>query len=137
MGKFIVFSLLVYCVIGCSRGGAVEDPEHAISEQDTTYPVLEITTPTNNQVFTSGSTINITGKVSDNSIYQGTISIRNDATGVIVKEQNYEIHYIGTYNFSLSHTLTVTASTDFTVIVKFEDHGLHQTTKAVQVTVSP
>ena len=115
----------------------MEDPVHVITENDTSYPVLEITTPTSNQVFTSGSSINITGKVTDNSLYQGTISIRNDATGAIVKEQNYEIHYIGTYNFSLAHILSVTVSTDFTVIVKFEDHGHNQSSKAVQITVNP
>ncbi len=123
--------------IACGKGGVVDEPPHVITTNDTTYPVLEVTTPADNQVYTSGNAINITGKVSDNSLYQGTISIRNDETGAIVREQNYEIHYIPVYNFSLSHQLSVTTPTEFTVIVKFEDHGYNRTTKAVQIKVNP
>jgi hypothetical protein len=34
-------------------------------------------------------------------------------------------------------TISVTAATDYTVIVKFEDHGHNQTIKAVQIKVTP
>jgi hypothetical protein len=134
---YFLYGLLILFCAACGKGGAVDELPHVITDNDDTYPVLEITTPTTNQVFTSGSSINITGKVSDNSLYQGTISIRNDVTGAIVKEQYYEIHYIPVYNFNISHTISVTTATDFTVIVKFEDHGHNQTIKAVQVTVNP
>ena len=133
---FLYLFVAAICV-GCSKGGAVEEPPHVIIINDDTYPVLEVATPTANQVFSSGSTINITGKVSDNSLYQGTITIRNDASGAIVKEQYYEIHYIPEYNFNLSHAVSVSTPTDFTVIVKFEDHGHNQTSKTVQVKVNP
>ena len=81
--------------------------------------------------------VNVTGTVSDNSLYQGSIIIRNDATGAIVKDQYYEIHYIPSYNFSMTCPISVTASTDFTVSVKFEDHGHNLTAKTVKIKVNP
>ena len=137
MRAFILYCLLLCFCAGCSRGGALEEERHVIIGSDDSYPVVEITTPANNQAFRSGNSVNITGTVSDNSLYQGTISIRDDATGTIVKEQYYEIHYIPVYNFNVSYTFSVTAPTDYTVIVKFEDHGQNKTIKAVQVTVTP
>jgi hypothetical protein len=128
--------LILFC-ISCNKGGAPEDEIHAIDVSDNSYPVVVINTPTDGQVFSSGSTINVTGKVSDNSLYQGSIAIRNETNGLIVKDQYYEIHYIPSYNFSISHLISVTAETDFTVIVKFEDHGHNQTIKAVQIKVVP
>jgi hypothetical protein len=133
-----LYCLLFFFCASCGKGGAVAEEEvHVINTSDDTYPVVEVNTPTDNQVFTSGSTINVTGKVSDNSLYQGSITVRNDANGSIVKDQYYEIHYIPTYNFSVSCPISVTAATDFTVTVKFEDHGHNQTVKTVKITVSP
>jgi hypothetical protein len=133
----LLYCLLLFFCASCGKGGTVADEIHVINTSDSTYPVVEVNTPADNQVFTSGSAINVTGKVSDNSLYQGSITIRNDANGAIVKEQYYEIHYIPIYNFSISYTPSVTASTDYTVIVKFEDHGHNQTIKAVQTKVNP
>ena len=133
----LIYCLLFFFCASCGKGGAVADEVHAIDTNDTSFPVLEVNTPTDSQSFTSGSTIDVTGKVSDNSLYQGSIVIRNEANGSIVKEQYYEIHYIPTYNFSLPFTISVTAATEYTVIVKFEDHGHNQTVKAVQIKVNP
>jgi hypothetical protein len=85
----------------------------------------------------NGSVINVIGTVSDNSLYQGSITIRNDNLGLIMKDQYYEIHYIPSYNFSVSYTASVSTSTDYTITVKFEDHGHNQTVKTVKVKVEP
>jgi hypothetical protein len=133
-----VFFLFMAC-ISCGKGGTIEDdPAHqAENVNDTTYPEVVVTTPTDNQVFASGSAINVTGTVADNSLFQGSINIRNDATGAIVKEQYYEIHFIPSYNFNLSSAISVTAATDYTVTAKFEDHAFHQTIKTVKIKVNP
>jgi hypothetical protein len=132
-----VFVLFIAC-ISCGKGGTIDDePPHLIDVSDTTYPEVSVTTPTDNQAFTSGSVINVKGTVSDNSLYQGSVIIRNDATGAIVKEQYYEIHYIPSYNFNVPCTIAVNAATDYTVTVKFEDHGWNQTVKTVKIKVNP
>jgi len=136
----LLYCLLIYLCTSCSKGGGGSennDPTHAFDPNDYSYPSVEVTTPTDSQEFTSGSVINVTGKVSDNSIFQGSITITNDATGAVVKIQYYEIHYIPVYNFSLSCTISVTATTDYTATVRFEDHGHNETVKTVKIKVNP
>lgn len=140
------FQIILIClastllVIACSKGGTAngDGPVHIPSPTDTIAPVLDILTPTNNQVFTNGNSINVSGKVTDElGLYRGNVKIVNDATGFVVKEQSYEIHYIKQYNFSVSHTVNVISPTDFTVTVWYEDHGYNKTTKVVKVKVNP
>jgi len=129
---------LIFTGFSCTKGGGAEEAPHATFDPtDKTYPEVTINTPTDNQVYNSGSVIEVTGNVSDNSLFQGSISIRNDANGLVVKDQAYEIHYIPSYNFSLSCPITVTTPTDFTVSVKFEDHGFNVTAKTVKIKVNP
>ena len=134
----LLYSLLLFICISCGKGGVSnEHDDPAPITPDTSYPVVDISNPTADQVFTSGSVVSVTGTVSDNSLYQGSITIRNDATGAVVKDQYYEIHYIPSYDFTMTCPITVTTSTDFTVSVKFEDHGHNQTAKTVRIKVNP
>ena len=134
---------LLYCLlccfsVSCSKGGAAgDDPHTTIDPNDNTYPVVTVNTPTDDQVFASGSTIDVTGTVSDNSLFQGSISILNEDNGLVIKDQYYEIHYIPSYNFSMSCPISVTTSTNFTVSVKFEDHGHNITAKTIKIKVNP
>lgn len=132
-------------LLSCSKGG---DPnssntgggndDHTYSPADTTAPVLDIYTPVANQVFTSGNIISITGRITDDyGLYRGTIKVVNDATGEVLKMQPYEIHGILSYNFNVSYTTSVTISSDYTVTVSFEDHGLNSVTRSVKVKVNP
>jgi hypothetical protein len=137
MRSFLLYSLVILFCISCSRGGAPAEDIHAIDTMDDTFPVVVVNTPADKQAFTSGSVVNVTGKVSDNSLFQGSITIRNETDGLIVKDQYYEIHFIPSYNFSMSCPISVTATTDYTVTVKFEDHGFNITTKTLKITVNP
>jgi hypothetical protein len=134
----LLYGVLILCFLSCSKGGAPPgDEPHVIDVTDDTFPSVQITTPTDSQVFTSGSTINVTGLVTDNSLYRGFISITNESNGLVVKDQAYEIHYVQSYNYSISHLITVTTPTEFTVKVSFEDHGPNMTTKTVKFKVNP
>ncbi|HEX7846373.1 MAG TPA: Ig-like domain-containing protein [Chitinophagaceae bacterium] len=119
----------------CSKSG---NGPHEIDDSDVTPPVIEITTPTAGQVFASGSIITVTGKVTDAAgLYRGSVRITNDADGAQVKEQLYEIHGFQSYNFNVPHATSVTTPSDYTVTVKFEDHGNNITTASVKVKVNP
>jgi len=141
--QYIVFIFIaVVFFTACTKGHEAtpqdDAGDHAYTPSDVTPPVIEITTPTLNQVFSNGSAINVTGKLTDDyGLYQGSIKITNDATNAIVKEQLYEIHGLITYNFNLSYIASVTIPTDYTVTVKFEDHGLNFTTQTVKIKVNP
>jgi phosphate-selective porin len=109
-----------------------------VTPTDVTAPAIEISAPLTNQVFASGSAINVTGKLTDDyGLYRGSIRITNDATGAVLKEQLYEIHGLLIYNYSISYTPTVSVASDYTITVSFEDHGLNVATKSVKVKVNP
>ncbi len=93
------FSVLLAVFVACSKGGTAADDgdgsggPHVVTPTDVTAPVIDITTPAVNQVFTSGNVINVTGKLTDDyGLYRGSVRITNDANGAVLKEQLYEIH---------------------------------------------
>ena len=133
------FLILLVTVAGCSTSS---DPipgngPHTVDFNDTSTPVVDIYTPGANQVFLSGDTIKITGRVTDNGLYQGYVKITDDATSSVIKEQRYEIHGFQLYNFAVNHKTAVTVASDYTVTVQFEDHGLNAGSKIVKVKVNP
>lgn len=135
---------IVTFAVACSKEGAASNdyggggPHPTPSPIDTIAPALNINTPTPSQVFTSGSVINVTGRITDDlGLYRGSIRITNDANGALMKEQLYEIHYVLLYDFNISYTTNVTTPSDYTVTVFFEDHGYNSATKSVKVKVNP
>lgn len=138
----ILLAVFISITFSCSKGGGPVDDgggnPHIENPADTIAPMITIATPTENQVFTSGNTINMTGRISDDlGLYRGTVKLVNDANGLVLKEQAYEIHGLLAYNFSLSHTAVVTTASDYTVTVTFEDHGLNSVTRSVKIKVNP
>ena len=133
----------VMFAVACSKGSSSFNDNgggsHPIpSPIDTIAPTLTINTPTPNQVFTSGNVINVTGRITDDlGLYRGSIRITNDANNAILKEQQYEIHYVLGYDFNISYTTNVTVPSDYTVTVFFEDHGYNNAAKSVKVKVNP
>lgn len=129
-------------IAACSKSGGETDDgggsPHVVTPNDVTAPEVSIFTPTVNQVFSNGSTINITGRITDDfGLYRGTIRVVNDKNGSVLLNQPYEIHGLLLYNFNINHTASVTAASDYTVTVTFEDHGSNSATKSVKVRVNP
>ena len=140
----IISVLLSGLMVACSKSGSNTDDggggggPHIITDNDTTRPVLTVITPSNNQVYTSGSTVSVSGTITDDmGLYRGSIRITNDVTGEILKEQLYEIHGIRSYNFNVPAISNVTAVTDYTVSVFFEDHGLNSISQTLKVKMNP
>jgi phosphate-selective porin len=142
--RFSIFFVLIAGImfaVSCSKGGSSsgDNGGHPTpAPNDTIPPVVTINTPTANQVFTSGNTISITGRITDDlGLFQGTIKVTDDATGTVLKLQQYEIHYILQYDYNVSYTTNVTTASDYTGTVSFMDHGYNTTTKSVKVKVNP
>lgn len=131
---------IVFAFATCSKSGSGTDDDgnHLFSANDKTPPEILIFTPVSGQVFANSSTINITGRITDDlGLYRGTIKIVNETTGNTVMSQSYEIHGLRLYNFNINHPVSVTTSSDYTVTVSFEDHGANTASKSVAVRVNP
>jgi hypothetical protein len=137
----IYFSLLALLLPACTKsgsGGSGNTDPHVFNPNDVTAPVVEISSPVASELFLSGNSIVVTGKITDTQgLYRGHIKITNDANGAVLKDQAYDIHGLLLYNYNLSYVVTTTTSGTYTVSVAFEDHGLNMTTRTVKVSVGP
>lgn len=138
-GGILWIALVSLLFAHCSKAnsGTETDPNHVLNFSDTTFPVVEIATPAADQEFKSGTSISITGKITDNSLYQGSINIKEEGTGTTVKDQVYEIHGLSSYNYTLNWTPSVSKTSSYIITVKFEDHGFNETAKSIKVKVNP
>jgi hypothetical protein len=135
----------VILIASCSRGegpgsggGGGNGGPHVITDQDSIAPVVTINTPTEGQVFSSGTSVSMTGRVTDETgLYQGTVKLVNNATGNEVKSQEYQIHGFSSYDYIVTYAPTITTPTDFTVVVSFMDHGLNSTSRSVKIKINP
>ena len=131
-------------LIACSRGGSGAGEfdggggSHVSAPDDFTPPVLTVNTPAPDQAYNNGATINVSGTITDNNgLYRGSVRITNDANGTLVKEQLYEIHGLTSYNFNVNQAVTVSALTNYTVTVWFEDHNYNPASKMVKIKMNP
>jgi len=135
----IVYSIVLTLLISCTKAGTnTTDDPNQVDQSDDIFPVLTVSKPVPNQVFSSGDSVIVEGKATDNKVmYKGKVQLKNDATGLIVAEQYYETHILSTLNFRIAYKAVVTTSTDFTVITEFQDHGLNTVNNTFKVKVNP
>jgi len=135
---FIVIISVVLVITACSKVGTSEEEDiNAIDQNDDVFPVINATKPTINQVYRSGDSIIVEGNVTDDKkLYKGKVQIKNDANSSVVAENYYETHFLTAMNFRLAYQAIVNTSTDFTVLVEFQDHGANTSTTTIKVKVN-
>ena len=142
MRKYFYWVVIVAAALwiaSCSKVGAAgEDDTDAIDQSDNVLPVINAAKPTANQVFRSGDSIIVEGIVADEKkMYKGKVQIKNDANGLMVAENYYETHFMQAISFRLAYKAIVVASTDFSVLLEFQDHGMNTATATIKVKVDP
>ena len=125
-------------IVSCTKVGAAEQENiDAIDQNDDIFPVITVSKPSVNQVYVSGDSIIVEGKVTDErKMYKGKVQIKNDASGV-TEETYYETHFLQTINFRLATKAVVTTATDFTILIEFQDHGANTSVATIKVKVNP
>lgn len=135
-----ILVLSSFLVLSCTKvGGSTGDEDiTAIDQNDDVFPVIATTRPTANQVYSSGDSIIVEGKVTDDKkMYKGKVQIKNDASGFVVADNYYETHFLSAINFRLAYKAVVTTPTDFSVFLEFQDHGANTVTATIKVKVNP
>ena len=135
IGMLVLASVVL---VSCSKVGSPgEETLDAIDQNDDVLPTITISKPTASQVYASGDSIIVEGKVTDDKIvYKGKVQIKNDANN-LVAENYYESHFLQAINYRLAYKAVVTVPTDFSVLVEFQDHGANTSTATIKVKVNP
>ena len=125
-------------MISCSKvGGPGQETLDAIDQNDDVFPTITVSKPTASQVYISGDSIIVEGKVTDDKIvYKGKVQIKNDAN-LVLADSYYESHFLQAINYRLAYKAVVTAPTDFSILVEFRDHGDNVSTATIKVKVNP
>jgi hypothetical protein len=126
-------------MISCTKIGAGEEENlNRIDEEDDLFPVITVSKPTANQVYISGDSIIVEGKVTDNKIvYKGKVQIKNDANSLVMADGYYESHFLQAINYRVAYKAVVTVPTDFNILVEFQDHGANTSATTIKVKVNP
>lgn len=87
--------------------------------QHTQLPVISITSPTNNQVFSAGQTVNINATITDNEkLEEVHLEITNTTTGTFLTHEHYAPDAA---SYTLSRILTTQAATTYKIKVEAHD----------------
>jgi len=126
-------------IISCSKVGAGQQENlDAIDQNDDVFPVVTVSKPTANQLYASGDSIIVEGKVTDNKIvYKGKVQIKNDANNLVMADSYYESHFLQAINYRLAYKAVEAAPKDFSVLIEFQDHGANTSTTTIKVKVNP
>jgi len=126
-------------IASCTKVGAADEENiEAIDQNDDVFPVINVLKPVVNQVYRNGDSIIAEGNVTDDKkMYKGKVQIKNDANNFMVAENYYETHFLSAMNFRLAYHAIVTVSTDFSVLIEFQDHGANTSSATIKVKVDP
>ena len=118
---FLLYVLFLF--ISCSKNSG--------KDQDYDAPVLTLNTPLNNQVYTSGQNIMISGQATDNKfINQIHIVITNLVTGT----EYLHVHiHPNSSSFAFTQSYTAQAGISYKIDVIVDDASANSSAKSVQV----
>ena len=144
MKRIFYFALTLFSagmlVLSCSKVGSATDDDdpNEIDQNDGVFPVINVLRPLANQLYKSGDSIVVEGKVTDDKLmYKGKVQIKNDVNGFIIAEKYYETHVSSEMNYRLAYKAEVTSTTDFSVLIEFQDHGANTSIATIKVKVTP
>lgn len=118
----VIFTLFIF-LMSCNKNSS--------GDQDNVFPVVTIANPLQNQTFTSGQQINITGTISDNTyIAEVHIHITNNNTGALLMDVH---QYPGGSSATFNQSITAVSGVVYKIQVIAKDRAVNETTSTVEV----
>lgn len=118
MKQLLVLLALAIAVASCSK-------------EDNEKPVITVSTPTDNQAFAAGQSVNVKAEVTDNNELHGVHIMVTDAVGGhLLHEENH----IDVKTYSLNKTFTVAAGGQYRIEIGADDHAGNTATVVLNVT---
>jgi len=122
----IIFFFVPLLIISCEKDKAGLDEHH--HEEDTTFPVVNLTSPSDSTIYNSGDTVFITGYVTDEDLHEGEITIIDDTSAFLYFTENPYVHGQDTAQINYFYVVNVTQNRVVTLTVSYEDHTPHVST---------
>jgi hypothetical protein len=120
--KSFFIILLVFSIAGCSKNS---EPDDDLS------PVIQLTSPSNNQVFTGGQTINIAGSINDNNkLVEVHVHIYNHTSGQQLIDIN---RFPGSNTYILNETFQVQPGIQYRIQILATDKSANQGSETVLI----
>lgn len=117
---FIILSCFIFVYASCKKE---EDHDHHHDTDDSTIPVVTLTSPIENATYHNGDTVFITGSVTDNELHAGTIIIRDDTTLTDYFSQIHNVHQQSSVAINFQYIVSgITTNRAVTLSVTYEDH---------------
>ena len=100
--------------------------------KDNELPAVSITSPNNNQVFSAGEKVNITGTLSDNQkLTEVHVHISNNSTGTLL----IDIHrYPMTSTYNLNESFQTQAGINYKIQVVAKDNSANENRSTIEIT---
>jgi hypothetical protein len=126
MKKIIPYYILLMGLAACSKDSKQSD--------DKELPVIQLSSPSNNQIFSGGQTANITATITDNNkLALVHVHIYNNGTGQLV----IDIHRSpAASTYSLNETLQVQAGIEYKIQVVAIDNSANQQVQTVFISAN-
>lgn len=126
MNKLFFIASLLITGFSCSK--------NSNGETDRVLPVVTISAPLNNQVFTAGQSVNITGTLSDNQqLAEVHVHISNNSTGTLL----VDIHrYPLSATYILNESFIVQSGIEYKIQVIAKDNAANESRATVLVSAN-
>ena len=126
MNKLFFIATLIITGFSCSKSNN--------RETDRVLPVVTITAPLNNQVFSAGQPVNITGTLSDNQqLAEVHVHISNNNTGTLL----VDIHrYPLSANYILNESFSAQSGIEYKIQVIAKDNAANENRATVLVSTN-
>lgn len=121
MNRFFII-VIAFAIASCSKNNEPDDNQS---------PVIQLTSPSNNQIFTGGQIVNITGTINDNSkLVEVHIHIYNRTSGQQLIDIN---RFPGANNYILNETFPVQAGIQYRIQVLAVDKSANEGNEVVLI----
>jgi hypothetical protein len=125
--------LLLFTLAACEK----EHHDHDHDDSDKTAPELTIRSPNDKQVFNQGDTMYIKGTVSDASLHELSITLRNDKDSSILYSTAPVVHALNNYTINTYWVCNVADHTNATLTITAHDHSENKTVLVRSLHIMP
>ncbi len=121
--KKSLWPVFIVLFFACSKGSG--------GDKDYEAPVVTLNTPANNQVFTGGQSIMITGSVTDNKYIK---EIHIEITNLVTAAEYLHVHiHPDASSFNFNQAFTIQAGTTYKIRVIVDDASTNSAVKSAEI----